>query len=388
MSVVKRCIATTERVADTETGRPRGASDVVTVLGAGIGGLTAAIACARAGHSIEIIEQAPALTEVGAGLQLAPNGMRVLRALGVEVPGIDNRAVHLIDGATGRSLVRMPLGPGFRLVHRADLIAALAAHLDGVTLHLNTEVAGLEDRGLRLADGRLWPAGRVIGADGVRGAARRYVSPDHAARFTGQVAWRATVPVETWPAEAQVHVGAGRHLVLYPLRDGRLLNIVAVEERADWTADGWSRTDDPENLRRAFDGYAAPVRALLDRVETVNLWGLMDHGVTPDWTRGGCTVIGDAAHPTLPFLAQGANLALEDAWLVSRMLEDPTGYEALRRARVTRALAAAAGNARAYHLRGLSRHVAHAGLRLAGAVAPGALLRRYDWLYGHDVTAQ
>ncbi|MGB3406835.1 MAG: FAD-dependent monooxygenase [Jannaschia sp.] len=366
--------------------RPDLAPDV-TVLGAGIGGLAAAIACFQAGYSVEIIEQAPALTEVGAGVQIAPNGLRVLRALGVDVPGLDSRAVHLIYGATGRSLIRMPLGPGFRLVHRADLISALTDRLGDIPLRLGTEVTDVTDNGLRIAGGAEFSVNSLIGADGVRGASRRFVAPDHVARFTGQVAWRAAVPVHDWPCEAQVHVGAGRHMVLYPLRDGQTLNIVAVEERAEWTAAGWSRTDDPANLRAAFAAFAEPVRALLDRVERVHLWGLMDHGVTRGWTRGACTLIGDAAHPTLPFLAQGANLALEDAFVLARHLHDPAAYETRRRPRVARALAAAAGNADSYHLAGPKRIAAHAVLRAVGALAPRVMLRRYDWLYGHDVTA-
>lgn len=361
----------------------------VTVLGGGIAGLAAALACARVGRSVEVFEQAPALTEVGAGLQIAPNGLRVLNALGVEVPGIENRAVRVIDGPTGRPLITMPLGQGFRFVHRADLIAALAAGLGDIPVKLGARADAVEADGrtLRLSGRPDHVARRLIGADGARGRSRAFVCPDHAARFTGQVAWRATVPVENWPAEAQIHVGAGRHLVLYPLRDGSLLNVVAVEERVAWAPGGWSAVDDPANLRTAFSEFAPAIRELLERVEIVNLWGLMDHGVTPRWSRGGCTLIGDAAHPTLPFLAQGANLALEDAWVLAHHLDEPEQYDAIRRARVTRALAAAAGNARNYHLTGPRRAVAHAGLRLLDMVWPAALTRQYEWLYGHDVTA-
>ncbi|PWJ13302.1 FAD-dependent monooxygenase [Jannaschia seohaensis] len=359
----------------------------ITVLGAGVAGLAAALALRDRGVSVEIIEQAPALTEVGAGLQIAPNGARVLRALGVQPPGPESAAVHLIDGPTGRSLIRMPLGPGFHLVHRADLIDALAARLGAIPSHLGRQVSGIEAEGkrLRFADGSAREVRRLIGADGVRGAARGFVAPGHAPKWTGQVAWRATVPVTGWPMEAQVHVGPGRHLVLYPLRDGALLNIVAVEERSDWVAEGWSQPDDPAALRTAFAGYAAPVRDVLERVEQVNLWGLMDHGATPAWRRGACTLIGDAAHPTLPFLAQGANLALEDAWTLAAA-PDPAAWEAARRPRVTRALAAAKGNARNYHLTGARRRLGHLALRAIGSVAPGAMLSRFDWLYGADVT--
>ncbi|WP_371157036.1 FAD-dependent monooxygenase [Jannaschia sp. 2305UL9-9] len=361
----------------------------VTILGGGIAGLATAIACAGQGRSVEVIEQASALTEVGAGLQIAPNGLRVLQALGVSVPGIDSKAVQVIDGPTGRHLIRMPLGSGFRLVHRADLIASLADRSGDVGLRLGTRVASVSDdaRMLALNDGTRIPVNMLIGADGARGASRGFVAPDHKARFTGQVAWRAIVPVRDWPAEAQIHVGPGRHMVLYPLRDATMLNIVAVEERTQWVADGWSHRDDPQALRDAFAGYAAPVRALLDRVETVHIWGLMDHGMTPEWTRGACTLIGDAAHPTLPFLAQGANLALEDAWSISRHLDAPGAFVAARRPRVARALAAAAGNARNYHLTGLRRLGAHGALRLLDRIAPGLMTRKYDWLYDYDVTA-
>ncbi|MCK0167363.1 FAD-dependent monooxygenase [Jannaschia sp. S6380] len=362
----------------------------VTVLGGGVAGLACAIACVRSGLAVTLLEQAPALTEVGAGLQIAPNGGRVLDALGVDPPAIDNRAVHLIDGPTGRTLIRMPLGDEFRLIHRADLIDALAnrARAAGVDIHLNTQVVALRDdgRALMLADGTSIAARRVVGADGVRGAARRFVAPGHQPRYTGQVAWRAIVPVDAWPGEAQVHVGPGRHLVCYPLRDGRSLNIVAVEERAAWAAEGWSHRDDPAALRRAFAGFARPVRGILDRVEDVHLWGLMDHGATPAWSRGVCTLIGDAAHPTLPFLAQGANLALEDGWTLAAMLDRPAAWEARRRPRVARALRAAQRNAANYHLTGPRRRIAHAALRIAHRIAPAAPLRGYAWLYDHDVT--
>ena len=364
------------------------------MLGAGIAGLACAIALARRGLSVEVIEQAAALAEIGAGLQIAPNGARVLAALGVVPRSLPSHAVHLIDGLTGRSVLRMPLGEGFALTHRADLVDALrgAATGAGVALTFGRRVASVEADRLIFADGSQAAFRRLVGADGARGAARTFVAPDHAAaqvrRFTGQVAWRAVVPTEGWPPEARVYMGPGRHLVCYPLRGERWLNLVAVEERADWVAEGWSATDDPANLRAAFAGFAAPVPAVLRRVETVHLWGLMDHGLAPRWTRGGIVLIGDAAHPTLPFLAQGANLALEDAWTLAARWDDPARWEAVRRPRVARALREARGNARNYHLRGVSRVTAHAALRILGALAPGAMLRRYRWLYDADVTAR
>ncbi|UWQ20616.1 FAD-dependent monooxygenase [Jannaschia sp. W003] len=370
-------------------GAGQGDAGGVTVLGAGIAGLACALALARQGRPVRVVEQAARLAEVGAGIQIAPNGARVLDALGVDVPHIASEALHLVDGPSGRTLLRAPLGPGFRLVHRADLVGALAASASaaGVRLAAGRRVLAIRPGALVTDRGPIPAAGRIVGADGVHGAARAHVAPEHAPRFTGQVAWRALVPLAMpWPHEAQVHVGRGRHIVLYPLRDGLTLNVVAVEERAAWAAEGWSQRDDPANLRHAFRSFAEPVRALLQRVGTVYLWGLMDHGATARWHRDDVTLIGDAAHPTLPFLAQGANLALEDAWTLSRSLDDPEGWERRRRPRVERALEAAAANARRYHLAGPRRLAAHAALRLANRTAPGLPLRGYRWLYDHDAT--
>jgi salicylate hydroxylase len=180
--------------------------------------------------------------------------------------------------------------------------------------------------------------------------------------------------------------------VSYPLGRG-LRNIVAVEERATWAEEGWHHRDDPAALRAAFEGFGGPVPEWLGAVETVHLWGLFRHPVAEAWHDGARTaILGDAAHPTLPFLAQGANMALEDAWVLAACLEAlPAGqalarYQALRRDRVRRTVDAASANARNYHLRGAAAAVAHSGLRVLGAVAPEAMLRRFDWLYGHDVT--
>ena len=211
--------------------------------------------------------------------------------------------------------------------------------------------------------------------------------------FTGQVAWRAVIADDGAPPEAHVYMGPGRHLVSYPLAGG-LRNIVAVEERDEWAAEGWHHQDDPANLRAAFAGFAPAPRGWLDRVTQVNLWGLFRHPVARRWHDARTAILGDAAHPTLPFLAQGANMALEDAWVLADCLsarpvpEALALYQTRRRARVVRVIEAANGNARNYHLRNpLARGAAHAALRLGGALAPSAALRRFAWLYGHDVPA-
>lgn len=192
-------------------------------------------------------------------------------------------------------------------------------------------------------------------------------------------------------------MGPGRHLVSYPVRGGLWRNIVAVEERGGWTAESWSLQDDPANLQAAFASFSPKVRGWLQRVENVNLWGLYRHPVAEVWhkttAQGGMAILGDAAHPTLPFLAQGANMALEDAWcLVQSMADHPTleaafaAYQSARKIRTAAIVAAANANARAYHLSGAARRIAHLGLRIGGSLAPNFALGRFDWIYRHDVT--
>ncbi|HID49076.1 MAG TPA: monooxygenase, partial [Chromatiales bacterium] len=235
----------------------------------------------------------------------------------------------------------------------------------------------------------------LIGADGLHSVVRPHLNGVHAPFFTGQVAWRAIVPAGgNLAPEATVYMGPGRHLVTYPLREGREINVVAVEERREWAAEGWNHTDDPDKMRAAFASFCPEVRSLLDRADEARLWGLFRHQVAPVWQRGRVAILGDAAHPTLPFLAQGAVMALEDAWVLADSL-DRAGtvgdglakYQSRREARAKRVVDAATGNARNYHLRFVPlRLAAHTALRLASVLAPGFALRRFDWLYGYDVT--
>ncbi len=366
----------------------------VTVVGAGVAGLAAAAALAQRGAAVRVVEQAAEIAEVGAGLQISPNGAAVLAALGLgealRAAGLISEAVELRDYSSGRRVLRLDLKrhhhgkQPFVLIHRARLIALLedAARGAGAEIVTGTRVESYAP-----------PAGGVLlGADGLQSGLRAALNGKTAPFFTGQVAWRAVIADAAAP-EAHVWMGPGRHLVTYPLAGG-LRNIVAVEERAAWAEESWTATDDPANLRAAFAGFAPEVRGWLDRVEAVNIWGLFRHLVAGNWHDDARAMLGDAAHPTLPFLAQGANLALEDAWVLADCLaarpvpEALALYQARRRARVVRAIGAANANARNYHLRSpLVRWGAHTTLRLAGLLAPAAPLRRFDWLYGHDVTA-
>jgi salicylate hydroxylase len=379
----------------------------IAVLGGGIGGLAAALALRARGADVRVLEQADAIREVGAGIQISPNGLRVLEALGlgqgfrrISVPG---QAVSLRDYRAGREVLRMDLsglatGQEYRFVHRADLIDLLAgaARDAGVQIRLlqkaRSVVPGPRPE-VQLCTGDSVHADLVIGADGLHSVLRPVLNGPANPFFTGQVAWRAVVRNTVGhPNEAHVHMGPGRHMVSYPLRGGEFVNIVAVEERKGWVDEGWSHTDDAANLRRAFAGFGGMVPELLAHVSDPGLWGLFRHPVAEVWHGQGVALLGDGAHPTLPFLAQGANMALEDAWVLGDVLARSGAaglddYQTRRRPRVSRAIETANGNAWKYHLRNpLIRGVAHLGLGLIGRVAPDKMLHQFDWLYTHDVT--
>jgi len=379
----------------------------ITLLGAGIAGLACARALALRGAEVTVLEQADAIREVGAGLQISPNGAAVLRALGLgealDRAGTAATGVRLIDGPTAEPVLSMDLrGRDFRLLHRADLIALLleGARGAGAELRLLQRIETVDLTGARprivTAQGAVLTPDLLIGADGLHSHTRAALNGAAAAVFTGQVAWRAVLPeaeAEDTAALAEVHMGPGRHLVSYPLRGGRQRNIVAVEERSRWAEESWTLRDDPMDLRLAFETFSPRVRGWLDRVEEVHLWGLFRHPVARHWHGGRAVILGDAAHPTLPFLAQGANMALEDAWVLAGCLarhDTPeaafAAYQQARAARCARIVAASTANARAYHLSSPLRDIAHLGLRIGGRIAPQAALRRFEWIYGMDVT--
>lgn len=353
----------------------------VLIAGAGLGGLTAALCLARAGFAVTVAEQADALREVGAGIQISANAVKVLRALDLE-DGLNRVGVRPVaregrDWATGAVLQRIPLGPGYAEkfgaayyhVHRADLLALLTeavAAEPGISLRLNSQVTALEQRAdavtVGFSDGSNLTADVLIGADGIRSAVRTALYGPDSPRFTGNVAFRATIPVDRLPdgliePMGYSFQGPRHHFVIYLLRGGTLVNCVAVCEQDDWRVESWTEPGDLDEFRAEFAGWHETIQTLIDTIDHCYKWALYDRDPLPQWSRGRVSLLGDAAHPMLPYMAQGACMAVEDGYVLARCLAreaDPVAaladYEARRRPRCSEVQLSARAREKVLHM--------------------------------------
>ena len=381
----------------------------IAVVGGGLGGLTAALLLARSGHEVTLLEQAARFRTEGAGIQLSPNVSRVLLRLGLG-PALETKATATTRSRfrhyrTGQTITEAVLGETatarygapYWQIHRADLHRVLqeaAENAPGLSLHLGQAVRhdALIHQGdqVSIAPGS-GPFDCVIGADGIHSQVRRWCFGEAPPRFTGQVAWRFLVDSAALPSalrapESQVWWGPGAHVVHYPMAQGRWVNCVAVQEASEWTEESWSLPGDPGALRDAFKSWHTDVQALTHHAEegTLFQWGLFDRDPLPSWHRGPVALLGDACHPTLPFLAQGAAMAIEDAATLNLALARFPSLEAAlshyahwRRPRTARIQRTSRRYGWVYHL----------GAPLAwfrNRAAPLARAHTMDWLYRYD----
>jgi salicylate hydroxylase len=386
----------------------RHSSREVLIAGAGIGGLTAALAIARRGLPVILYDQAYRLEEVGAGIQLFPNATRVLTALGLAEPLapaiVATDSVRLRVADSGRDIATIPLSgydAPYWVVHRADLQAVLLAAVEaapGISVRLGTRVDGFDSGsdGVAITTSGVAAGeqhGRaLIGADGLWSRLREALGRRSSARFAGRSAWRAVVPPNEvakpfLAAEVQLWLGTGGHIVHYPIRAGAAVNIVAITTD-DWQSTQWSTEADRTEVLTRFPRrlWSSEARELLAAPDRWQKWALYDRAPSILWGRGPVTLIGDAAHPMLPFLAQGAAMAIEDAVVAARCLaripDDAAAalrsYSVIRRGRTRKVQRLAARNGERYHLGSVPGMVRNTAMRVVGGQR---LLSHYDWLY-------
>lgn len=390
----------------------------IIISGAGIGGLTAALCFLHHGADVTVLERAPELGEVGAGIQVPPNAMKVFQALGLEDALADiafrPEALEARMGRSGRELFNTPVahaaidrwGAPYLHIHRADYIAVLYDALRAKSpdaIHLGAEIIGYEQTAnavtAKLAGGSHITGDVLIGSDGIHSPIRKTMLGDDKPVFTGNVAWRAVVPMDKLGdfaprPTACVWMGAGKHCVTYRLRRGALANFVGVVERDDWTVESWNERGTKAEALNDFGGWHPTITRILNEAEELYRWALFDRAPLAKWSDGRVALMGDAAHPMLPFMAQGAAMAVEDAWTLAQQLAS-TGnppralqdYQALRLARTAHVQALSRANAKTFHKRTrLSQLATYGPMWLAGKIVPTAIHARQDWLYGHDVT--
>lgn len=379
------------------------------IVGAGIGGLTAAVALARRGIKVRVFEQAPELVEVGAGIQLSPNAMKVLIALGLgnalQEVAFEPKFAVIKNGQSGRTYVSVPLkdtaarvfGAPYYHVHRADLQNVLhnvVANL-GVEINLNARVEGYDRAGFS----GIKPADLSVCADGVSSSLSVQMNPRQPAQFKGQVAWRGAVPTAHLPAglippDATVWTGSGKHIVTYYVRGGELVNFVAVEEKSNWAEMSWASRGDLTEFRDVFRGWHSRITTLLAASTGVNIWALYDKPELKNWVDGSLALLGDACHPTLPFMAQGAAMAIEDAYVLAQCvatrpeLNDALGaYVALRKPRTTMLQNKARKNADLFHARGsFGGSISRAKLNIARCLPSRLAMIPFNGIYSYDAT--
>ena len=388
----------------------------IAIAGAGIGGLTAALALLEKGFDVDVYEQAPQLGEVGAGFQVSANGTRVLYALGLgdEIEAVAGRpeGKEIRIWNTGAATKLFDLGAesveryGFPylMFYRPDLHDVLAGAVrqrKPDAIHLDSACAGFEqdESGvtLKLANGGTVACDALIGADGVHSAIRQGLFGPDRPEFTGCMAWRGVIPVERLPKGlvkplGTNWVGPGGHVIHYYLRRGELLNFVGILERDDWQVESWSAKGTHAEIAADFAGWHDTIHTMIRNIETPFKWALMGREPMPRWSVGRVSLLGDACHPMLPFLAQGAVMALEDALVLARCLdawdEVETAlarYDGARNERTAKVVRGSAENITRFHNPTLADPDKATDF-VAGQWEPERVAERYDWLFVYDAT--
>jgi salicylate hydroxylase len=386
----------------------------VAVIGGGIGGTAAALSLLQSGIDVHVYEQARELREVGAGIQVSPNASRVLHRFGLADTlarlGVKPVAFHQRRWQDGRTLLRTPLAQAMEAafgsphyqMHRADVLRTLVAALPSDRMHISHRLTGLMDRGDRVEatfeNGARIRADVLVGADGIHSTVRHILFGPEKPRFTGCMCYRGLVPEERLahleiPVEAQIWMGPDKHFVHYYVRNRELLNFVAIIDQDTWTKESWTDRGDPADAIAAFEGWHPQLRAILQAADETFIWALFERPPMPHWSIGRVTLLGDACHAMLPFMAQGAAQAIEDGVTLAACLakggrQDVVDalmlYESLRLPRTSRVQAASSNNKTRFHLPDGPQQVARDAEMAKGAT--DFSVHSVAWLYGHDAS--
>ena len=389
----------------------------VGIVGGGIGGVALAVALRQRGIEATVFERTRAFGEVGAGIQVTPNAVKVLRAMdlfpALQAIAFTPQALVGRNWRSGREMFRTPLAgecerlydAPFLHAHRADLHRIMVERLPPEAARLGTACVGIDqapDKATaRFADGTSFEADIIVGADGIHSVIRRALFGEQAPRFTGNMCWRAVVPFDRQPLEfvspdSSFWMGPHGHVVTYYVSGGKAVNIVAVSETADWVEESWNAPSSREELLAGYPGWNDKLIRLFSQASTVFKWGLFDRDPMPAWSVGRTTLLGDAAHPMLPFLSQGAAMAIEDAYVLAAALDAHRQtpeqglalYETLRRPRTARVQLESRERGRTYHLASplalLKRDVVY---RLRSLVNPHKSGIQANWVYDYDAAS-
>ncbi|RYE79061.1 MAG: monooxygenase [Oxalobacteraceae bacterium] len=388
----------------------------ILIAGAGIGGLTAALSLLRRGYDVQVCEQAAELREVGAGLQLSPNGLRALYQLGLgdalAALASEPEGKEIRLWSTGQTWKLFDLGktsvadygyPYFMIyrpdLHKVLIDAVRAIKADAILLGAQCDGFRQDDEGvtLTLADGRELQGDMLVGADGVHSRIRAQLFGADKPSFSGCLAWRGVIPMERLPQHMRRAVGTncvgpGAHVIHYPLHGGKLMNFVGIVERSDWLVESWTEKGTHAECHADFDGWHADVHELISHVDVPYKWALMARPPLARWSEGKVTLVGDACHPTLPFLAQGAVMAIEDGYLLGRCIaqydaDAPLAlarYEQARIERTTKIVLRSTENGKRFHNPALASPEGAAAY-VDREWAEDKVRDRYDWLFRYNV---
>jgi len=386
------------------------------IIGGGIGGLSVAICLRLIGWQVRVLEQAPKISEVGAGVQISPNGVKILEKMGVmsllESSLFEPDAIEILMGVSGGKLLHLPMkdaavhrwGARYIQIHRADLIAGLTARLAKLapdTVQVGAQAASYthHTHGVRvvLKDGTIEHADLAVGADGIHSTIRNQMLGPDTPHFTGNIAWRALVPLAQLgdlapPATGCIWVGCGKHAVTTRIKAGATVNFIGVVKQSDWKKEGWKTEGHKQDALADFAGWDKRILNVIQNARVLHKWALFDRPPLPHWHDKHVVLLGDAAHPMLPSMAQGAVQSIEDAYILTQCLKEAkddgipraiANYFDERIERVTKVQRVSAQNLRLFHKSSIPAQILSYGpIWLAGKLAPSLVQKRNDWLYG------